>query len=114
MKRQSERKRPVRKVIFSGLLAASLLLPASLARAATTWECYIYLPLATIPAAAGVVKFIDEVKEKTKGELVINMHLGGSLPIKADNITAAVTDNVVQFADDGFATGTIPISGVLR
>ena len=36
------------------------------------------------------------------------------MPIKADSITAAVGDNVIQFGDDGFATGTIPITGVLR
>ncbi len=104
----------MRTIFVRAALAAGLLLSSSIAKAATTWECYIYLPLASMPAAAGVTKFIEEVKERTKGELIINMHLGGSLPIKADGITAAVTDNVVQFADDGFATGTIPISGVLR
>ena len=55
----------------------------------------------------------DEVKEKTHGDLVINVHLGGSLPIKADGVTAAAcSDGVIQFGDDGFATGTIPVTGV--
>jgi len=99
---------------FRALLAAGLLLTASGARAATTWESYVYNPLAKMPSVDAVVRMIEEVKQKTNGDLIINLHLGGSLPIKADSITAAVADNVVQFGDDGFATGTIPITGVLR
>lgn len=96
------------------VLTACLLLAASAAQAATTWDCYVYNPLAKQPSVDAVIRMIDEVKDKTNGDLLINMHLGGSLPIKADSITAAVADNVIQFGDDGFATGTIPITGVLR
>ncbi len=95
------------------LLAANLAATAA-ARAATTWEAYIYNPVATVPSVQAVQRFIDEVKAKTNGELMVTLHLGGSLPIKADGITAAVGDNVVQFGDDGFATGTIPLTGMLR
>jgi TRAP-type transport system periplasmic protein len=100
--------------IVRALLTISLLLTASAARAATTWDCYVYNPLAKQPSVDAVVRMIDEIKDKTNGDLLINLHLGGSLPIKADSITAAVADNVIQFGDDGFATGTIPITGVLR
>ncbi|HBK08420.1 MAG TPA: ABC transporter substrate-binding protein [Acetobacteraceae bacterium] len=96
------------------ILAACLLLTATAAQAATTWECYVYNPLAKQPSVDAMVRMINEIKEKTNGDVLINLHLGGSLPIKADGITAAVTDNVIQIADDGFATGTIPITGVLR
>jgi TRAP-type C4-dicarboxylate transport system substrate-binding protein len=54
------------------------------------------------------------VKQQTNGELLINLHLGGSLPINATNITAAVADSVVQMGDDGFSTGNVPISAILR
>ena len=96
-----------------GTLAAALLTSVA-ARPATTWEAYVYNPVATQPSVAAVIRFADEVKAKTNGEVQINIHLGGSLPIKADGITAAVGDNVFQFGDDGFATGTIPITGMLR
>ena len=96
------------------ILAACLLLTVTAARAATTWECYVYNPLAKQPSVDAVIRMIEEIKQKTDGDLLINLHLGGSLPIKADSITAAVADNVIQFGDDGFATGTIPITGVLR
>ncbi len=102
------------KLIFQAMLAACLLLTETAANAATTWECYVYNPLAKVPSVDAVVHMIDEIKQKTNGDLLINLHLGGSLPIKADSITAAVADNVIQFGDDGFATGTIPITGVLR
>src|ERR1700679_3367056 len=93
---------------------ALLMLIAVGAQAATVWECYVYNPVATLPSVQAVVRLIDRVKQETNGELEINLHLGGSLPIKATDITAAVGDNVVQLGDDGFATGTIPITAILR
>jgi TRAP-type C4-dicarboxylate transport system substrate-binding protein len=94
--------------------AALLMLLAGKAQAATVWECYVYNPVATTPAVQAMQRLIDSVKKQTNGELDANLHLGGSLPIKADGITAAVGDGVVQLGDDGFATGTIPISAIIR
>jgi TRAP-type C4-dicarboxylate transport system substrate-binding protein len=104
----------VRNTIVRAILVACLLLTTATARAATTWECYVYNPLAKMPSVEAVTRMAEEIKQKTNGNLLITIHLGGSLPIKADSITAAVADNVIQFGDDGFATGTIPITGVLR
>ena len=100
--------------MIRAILAACLLLSARPAAAATTWEAYVYNPLAKQPSVDAVIRMADEVKQKTDGALLINVHLGGSLPIKADSITAAVADNVIQFGDDGFATGTIPVTSVIR
>jgi TRAP-type transport system periplasmic protein len=101
--------------ILARALAAALLISiAAKAQSATVWECYVYNPLASLPSVQGVVRLIETVKQRTNGELEINLHLGGSLPIKATDITAAVGDNVVQLGDDGFATGTIPITAILR
>ncbi|HEX2939643.1 MAG TPA: TRAP transporter substrate-binding protein DctP [Rhodopila sp.] len=102
------------KSVFRAALVTCLLLCATTARAATTWECYVYNPVGKLPSVEAVSRMISEIKDKTHGDVQIAMHLGGSLPIKADNITAAVADGVIQLGDDGFATGTIPISGVLR
>jgi TRAP-type C4-dicarboxylate transport system substrate-binding protein len=44
----------------------------------------------------------------------IRVHLGGSLPIGASDISNALSDNVVQLGDDGFFHGNLPITGVLR
>lgn len=102
------------RLILRACAVAALFISVTVARAATAWDCYVYNPLATLPSVKAVAQMIEEIKQKTNGDLLINMHLGGSLPIKADSITAAVGDNVIQLGDDGFATGTIPISGVLR
>jgi TRAP-type transport system periplasmic protein len=104
---------------MSGLLvravgAVAVLLFTTVAHAATVWEAYVYNTVGTQPSVEGVVRLADQVKAKTNGELVINVHLGGSLPIKADGITAAVADGVVQFGDDGFATGTIPLTATVK
>lgn len=106
-------------ILIRALAAACLVLAAVEARsgqlqAATVWECYVYNPVATQPSVQAMQRLIDTVKTQTNGELEINLHLGGSLPIKADGITVAVSDNVVQLGDDGFATGTIPISAIIR
>jgi TRAP-type C4-dicarboxylate transport system substrate-binding protein len=84
------------------------------ASAATTWDAYVYNPVASIAAVQSVQRLIDTINDQTNGELIINLHLGGSLPINATNITQAVADGVVQFGDDGFATGNVPISAILR
>jgi TRAP-type C4-dicarboxylate transport system substrate-binding protein len=109
----------VNAILIRAMAAALLTLTAvgvatTQARAKTVWECYVYNPVATQPSVQAVQRLIDAVKQKTNGELEINLHLGGSLPIKADGITAAVSDSVVQLGDDGFATGTIPISAIIR
>jgi TRAP-type C4-dicarboxylate transport system substrate-binding protein len=104
----------VTAILTRAFVAVLLILSATAARSATIWECYVYNPVATLPSVQGIVRLIDAVKQQTNGELEINLHLGGSLPIKATDITAAVGDNVVQLGDDGFATGTIPITAILR
>jgi TRAP-type C4-dicarboxylate transport system substrate-binding protein len=107
--------KPIARIAFAAsLMLAALSLHIPSTRAATTWECYVYNPLAKQPSVEAVIRLAEEVKEKTHGDLIITVHLGGSLPIKADGITAGVTDDVIQMGDDGFATGTIPVTGVLR
>lgn len=100
--------------LIRAMTAALLLMTATSAHAAAMWECYVTSPVATAPTVAAIVQMIDTVKQQSNGDLVINLHLGGSLPIKVDGITAAVADNVIQMGDDTFATGTIPITAILR
>ncbi len=90
--------------------AAALGAPGS----AATWEAYTYNPVATVAAVRGLNRIIDSVGQATDGALQMKLHLGGSLQINATNITQAVADGVVQFADDGFFTGNVPVGGVMR
>jgi len=84
------------------------------AAAATSWDCYIYNPVATVAAVRGMNRIIDAVQKESGGALTIRLHLGGSLPINTTNITQTVSDGVVQMGDDGYFLGNIPIAGILR
>src|SRR5579875_2522369 len=106
----------MRSTIAALLGAAAMLatvLPCA-AQAETDWSYYSYVPAATLAGARGAHRMIDEVEKATKGDLKIEHHLAGSLPISATNITQAVADGIVQIGDDGFYQGNVPIGGILR
>lgn len=94
-------------------VAALIALPGP-AAAATSWKAYTYNAAITTTAAQGFKRICDSIEKETNGELKIQMHLGGSLPIKTTDITQAVGDRVVDFGADGFFLGAVTIGGVLR
>ncbi len=94
-------------------LVAGLILPLQCAFA-QTWEAYTYLPSSTVIGVKGMVEVFDRFRKETNGEFDIKLHLGGSLPINATNITQAVSDDVVQLGVDGFYSGNVPIAALLR
>jgi len=96
-------------------LGAAAILPSMPARAEVqNWTAYTYNPAVTVPPAKALYKLAEDMEKATNGELVIKVHLGGSLPIQTTNITQAIADNVIQFGDDGFFQGNVPIGGVMR
>lgn len=101
-----------RHVLMAGAAAGAM--AATRANAATLWQAYTYNPVGTVAAAMGFKRLIGNFENASGGSVTVNLHLGGSLPIAGNNITQAVSENVVQLADDGFATGNIPISAILR
>jgi TRAP-type C4-dicarboxylate transport system substrate-binding protein len=94
-------------------LAAFAAIPAR-AQGAATWNAYTYTPAATLAPARGLTRIAESVEKSTQGALKIRIHLGGSLPIGASDISNALSDNVVQLGDDGFFHGNLPITGILR
>ena len=82
--------------------------------AQSNWSAYTYNPAATVAPVKGVMRLAAAVEKETGGTFKMRTHIGGSLPINAQNITQAVADNVVQFGDDGFFQGSIPIAGIMR
>ncbi|WP_234683206.1 TRAP transporter substrate-binding protein DctP [Bradyrhizobium monzae] len=87
---------------------------ASPASAGQTWNAYTYNSVGTVTAAKGLVELFDEIGRRTNGELTVKLHLGGTLQIKATDITQAVADNIVQLGDDAFFLGSVPIGAVVR
>lgn len=101
-----------RRAILAGAVAGAV--AANRGNAATLWQAYTYNPVGTVAAVVGFKRLINNFAKASNGSVTVNLHLGGSLPIAGNNITQAVSENVVQLADDGFATGNIPITAVLR
>lgn len=99
-----------RHILQSALAGAAALSFGASARAQAAWTSYTYTPAATLAPARGVARLADQLK----ADIALRQHLGGSLPINAQNITQAVSDGVVQFGDDGFFQGNIGIGGVMR
>ena len=84
------------------------------AQSGTTWNAYTYTPAATLAPARGLARIAEGIDKASNGALKIRVHLGGSLPIGATDISNALSDNVVQLGDDGFFHGNLPITGILR
>lgn len=106
-----------RHVMRAALVASAVAvtsIPSSAARAADKWDLYVYNAVSTVSAVKGMNTVIEQIEKETGGDLVIRLHLGGSLPINTTTITQAVSDDVVQMGDDGYFLGNIPIGGVLR
>jgi TRAP-type C4-dicarboxylate transport system substrate-binding protein len=84
------------------------------AQASTRWNAYTYVPAATLPSAKGLARIAEGIDKASNGSVKIRVHLGGSLPIGASDISNALSDNVVQLGDDGFFHGNLPVTGILR
>jgi len=100
---------------FAATAACSLAILAggSPARAAQNWTFYTYAAVPTTAAVKGFKQMVKEVKTETDGELRIKIHLGGTLQIKANSITPATGEGVVDMASDLFYAGNVPIAGIL-
>lgn len=101
----------LRMILVAAIMACSAFTGAS----AQTWNLYTYISTASIAPGEAMQTLANRVKEQTGGALTLRVHLGGSLPIKATNITQAVSrGGTIQIADDGFPYGNIPIAGILN
>ncbi len=98
-----------------GMIAALAACPLTPAAAQPLhWQAYTYWGSPTVVAAAGFRKLTEDLQAVSDGALTIKFNLGGSLSIAAANINAAVSDDVVQIADDAYYQGTIPLGGLLQ
>lgn len=99
------------------VLATPLVLPAALpssAWAADTWRFYIHQSAPQFSTSVVAKRFTEAVDRATDGRLKVRLNLAGTLQISAENITQAVSDNIVQMGDDMFFSGNVPIGGLFR
>jgi len=93
------------------LILASLMVSPVWAK--DRWTAYTYVSVANSSAGKGLNEMISTIESETGGDFKINLNLGGTLHIKAANITQAVADGIVDMASDYFYLGNVPIGGVL-
>lgn len=80
---------------------------------AVEWDMPSHYPAGNFHVE-GMQRFADEVKEATNGEVVINVHPGGSLGFKGPDMLAAVRDGLVPIGNTAFniAIGEEPVFGL--
>ncbi len=86
----------------------------SIAAQAATWTAYTFGPSETLANVQGMKQVMEDIEKNTDGEIKFRLRLAGSLPIQATDITQAVGNGTVRFADDGFYLGNVRIAGILR
>jgi len=95
--------------VLSGLLVVGTAIAQT-----TSWNAYTFGPSESLANVQGLKRIIDAIEKDTNGEVKIRLNLAGALPIKSTDITQAIGEGTVQFGDDGFFLGAVPIAGVLR
>lgn len=101
--------------LVSGLAFSSfscLLAYSSATIAVENWQAYTYWGTPTVAASRGFRKLVDDIEQGSGGEVKMKFNLGGTLSINAVNINSAVSDDIVQMADDAFFQGSIPVGGL--
>lgn len=102
-----------RLTYFAVVAGLGLVLSGGAARA-VEWKAYTYVDSVVTPAYRGLEKLSADYEKETGGAITIKPNAGGSLPIKASNITQAVADGVLQIADDFSFVGNVRIGGLIR
>ncbi len=93
---------------------ASVLLLSDGASAAETWKFYMHQSAPNFATSRGAKLLTEEIEKATNGELKMQLNLAGTLQINPADITKAVGDGIVQFGDDLFNSGNIPLAGIPR
>lgn len=102
--------------IIGKIVAVSLIVMLfPISAVAENWNLYTYISTTSIIPGKAIEDMAKQIEKDSDGALSVHVHLGGSLPIKATNITQAVSQGgTIQIADDGFPYGNVPIAGVLN
>src|SRR2546421_12468463 len=97
-----------------GLALGVVLFSGGPAPAAENWNFYMHQSAPNFATSRGAKLLTEEIEKATNGELKMQLHLAGTLQINAADITKAVGEGVVQFGDDLFNSGNVPLAGIPR
>jgi TRAP-type C4-dicarboxylate transport system substrate-binding protein len=94
-------------------IGLALLTATGQTASAVEWDMPSHYPAGNFHVE-GMQRFADEVEAATNGEVVINVHPGGSLGFKGPDMLAAVRDGLVPIGNTAFniAIGEEPLFGL--
>lgn len=90
--------RSIKKCVLAAAVTLILPLQVNFANAVENWDFSTVLPAGNFQVK-NAVRFANEVKKATNGEVNITVHPGGALGLKGPESLVAVRDGVVPIAD---------------
>jgi TRAP-type C4-dicarboxylate transport system substrate-binding protein len=84
------------------------------AQAAVTWTLFSQQTNPSSVVSRGLRRLSDQVRDRTRGALLINVRTAGLVPIDANHVLDAVATGKVELGDDASYGATILPAGVLR
>lgn len=84
------------------------------AQAAVTWTLFTQQVNPTSAVVRGLQRFSDQVRDRTRGGLLINVRTAGFLPIDASQVLDGVGSGRVELGDDGGYAATVGAGSLMR
>ena len=106
-----KRRRVLRAVAGAGLALPFL---GRGAQAAVTWTLFSQQVNPSSVVARGLRRMSDQMRDRTRGALLINVRTAGLVPIDANHVLDAVATGKVELGDDASYGATIAPAGVMR
>ena len=106
---------PRRRLLRAGA-AAGLALPflGRGAQAAVTWSLFTQQTNPTSAVVRGLQRLSDQVRDRTRGGLLINVRTAGFMPIDAGHVLEGVAGGRVELGDDGGYAATVGAGALMR
>jgi TRAP-type C4-dicarboxylate transport system substrate-binding protein len=101
-----------RRALTAGALALPFI--ARPAHAAVTWTVFTQQLNPASTVVRGLRRMSDQVRDRTRGGLLLNIRTAGLLPIDANQVLEAVTTGRAEMGDDANYAATITPAAVMR
>ena len=104
-----------RRLLLSGA-AGALAVPflGRGARAAVTWTLFTQQATPASAVVRGLQRWSDQVRDRTRGGLLINVRTAGFVPIDASQVLDGVASGKVELGDDGGYAATVGAGALMR
>lgn len=107
---------PTRRRLLAATAGGALALPflPRRAHAAVTWTVFTQQLNPASTVVRGLRRMSDQVRDRSRGALLLNIRTAGLLPIDANAVLDAVATGRAEMGDDGSYAATITPAAVMR